>query len=99
MARYIDADKFLIEENEGFECAQGKVSDKINRDINTVVHLKIQRLIKDAPTEDVRPEKYGKWIFREPDTWECWLCGKLGGMSRYCSNCGAKMDGDGKDTK
>ena len=48
--RLIDADKMAAEEFEAFISAQLKITDAANRDINSIVHEKIQRLIADAPT-------------------------------------------------
>jgi hypothetical protein len=48
--RLIDADKMAVEELEAFISAQLKITDAANRDINSIVHAKIQRLIADTPT-------------------------------------------------
>ena len=48
--RLIDADKMATEEFEAFISAQLKITDAANRDINSIVHEKIQRLIADTPT-------------------------------------------------
>ena len=48
--RLIDADKMAAEEFEAFLSAQLKITDAANRDINSIVHAKIQRLIADTPT-------------------------------------------------
>lgn len=48
--RLIDADKMATEEFEAFVFAQLKIADAANRDINSIVHEKIQRLIADTPT-------------------------------------------------
>ena len=57
----------------------------------------VERLEKAA-----NPVRHGKWInTRECDEWyapvhKCSLCGgeTLGDKDKYCSSCGAKMDGD-----
>lgn len=52
--RLIDADKMATDELAAFVSAQLKIADAANRDINSIVHEKIQRLIADTPTvEDV----------------------------------------------
>ena len=48
--RLIDADKMATEELAAFVSAQLKIADAANRDINSIVHEKIQRLIADTPT-------------------------------------------------
>lgn len=48
--RLIDADKMATEELAAFVSAQLKIADVVNRDINSIVHAKIQQLIADTPT-------------------------------------------------
>ena len=48
--RLIDADRMAVDELAAFISAQAKITDAANRDINSIVHEKIQRLIADAPT-------------------------------------------------
>ena len=48
--RLIDADKMATDELAAFIYAQAKIADAANRDINSIVHAKIQRLIADTPT-------------------------------------------------
>lgn len=48
--RLIDADKMAVDELAAFVSAQSKITDAANRDINSIVHKKIQRLIADTPT-------------------------------------------------
>ena len=48
--RLIDADKMATDELAAFIYAQAKTNNVVNRDINSIVHAKIQRLIADTPT-------------------------------------------------
>ena len=48
--RLIDADKMATDELAAFISAQWKITDATKRDINSIVHEKIQRLIADTPT-------------------------------------------------
>lgn len=48
--RLIDADKMTVDELAAFISAQAKTNNVANRDINSIVHAKIQRLIADTPT-------------------------------------------------
>ena len=48
--RMIDADKMATDELAAFISAQAKITDAVNRDINSIIHAKIQRLIADTPT-------------------------------------------------
>ena len=62
--------------------------------------------VKKAPTKDVEPVRYGRWVPNSLEThWKCSECGnpapdceENGGevcewLSGYCPHCGAKMDG------
>ena len=44
---------------------------------------------------DIAPVRHGKWIEKSYWRYECSECGELpdGGLTDYCPNCGAKMDG------
>lgn len=102
MARYIDADallkkKDIITINDG------------NRAI--VVGIVYEDDIEEAPTVDA--VKHGEWIEKEVsdvkiEQWQsckCSACGRYEtkpyiyyfSESHYCSFCGAKMDGKGKE--
>ena len=48
--RLIDANKMATDELAAFIYAQAKTNNAANRDINSIVHEKIQRLIADTPT-------------------------------------------------
>lgn len=67
----------------------------------------VERMIREAPTVDVEPVRYGEWgkevivgydgvnpVYARP----CSECGyemkRL--VTRYCPNCGAKMDREAK---
>ena len=48
--RLIDADRMAVNELVAFMFAQAITTDAADRDINNIVHEKIQRLIADTPT-------------------------------------------------
>lgn len=81
MARYIDADIVLpkIQYRERTYGCSKKIYSKV---------------IKDAPTADVRPERHGEWLV-SGDCYECSECGggSVVNTNPYCWKCGAKMDG------
>lgn len=64
------------------------------------------RCVEEAPTVDAEPVRHGKWIdegqyadFFPHHAWRCSECGEHvieidTPWGRYCSNCGAKMDGE-----
>ena len=87
--RLIDADKMATDELAAFIYAQAKTTDAVNRDINSIVHAKIQRLIAYTPTvEDNDVEE------------QCPDCGNdvrlkwdvsRDGYTIYCPYCGYRM--------
>ena len=58
-----------------------------------------KQIITDFPTADVAPVRHGRWICRnkwKPSEfkYECSICHDGSDLeSKYCPNCGAKMDG------
>ena len=94
MPRYIDADE-LICSLDGSECLDTE------RD-----YEEIERRIEECETADVQEVRHGKWIAKKRGKYKdylsvCSLCGHqiLNDFikeSKYCPNCGAKMDGEGK---
>ena len=67
--------------------------------------------IEDAPTLDVQPVVHAHWVACEDeyeyvlDEYKCSACGGIQFFAiepqengwKYCPNCGAKMDEEGKD--
>ena len=59
--------------------------------------------IDEVPAEDVAPVVHGRWIYGEDIDIQCSVCGADAltegdyrqVKSRYCPNCGAKMDLEG----
>ena len=106
--RLIDADRMATDELAAFILAQLKTTDAANRDINRIVHEKIQRLIADTPTvknDDVVEqcpecgnEVWLKWdVERDGYTIYCPYCGyriKLRGVCdvRDCGKCDWNSD-------
>ena len=81
MAKYINADEMIADENEAYLSAQCKITDKVTRDINFVVHTKLQRLLADAPAAEVIERKRGKWVESNPQNSD--TCRLI-----RCSECG-----------
>lgn len=71
--------------------------------------VEIVRLVKEEiskiPTSDVTPVVHGEWLLRHEGYghyWECSSCHKnpciyVTKDTRYCPNCGAKMDEKDED--
>lgn len=92
MARYIEAERLLLVLEKNFGHTGGADT--------------LKQLIDMQPTDDVAPVKHGEWIESDIPC-EKYVCSACGGgcwyydyqgevaKSRYCPNCGAKMDGGG----
>ncbi len=94
MSRYIDAEK---------------LTDSIFDWDMTIedLYYSLCKLVDDVPTADVQEVKHGYWIpERDPDEnsriqcYHCSICDDdfhyIGAFiaTKYCPNCGARMDGD-----
>lgn len=109
--RAIDADKIkqrLQEHHDFYANAYGGYKnlpvkekarvDEITSCISEVVN---------APTLDVAPVRHGEWILRHIGAghyWECSVCHKnpciyVTKDTKFCPNCGAKMDAGQEETK
>ena len=94
--RLIDADKMATDELAAFIYAQAKTNNVANRDINSIVHEKIQRLIADTPTvEDAAQVVHCKDCSYFEPVWGDELLGRCKqakawyeerGIWDYCSN-------------
>ena len=89
--RLIDADKMATDELAAFVSVQLKITDAAKRDINSIVHAKIQRLIADTPTvendDDVVVEQCPKC---GNEVWLKWDV-ERDGYTIYCPYCGYRM--------
>ena len=86
MARYIDADKLMLDIN----CHGTNKFGMLDEDI--------REFINNQPTADVAEVKHGVWEVvdeAEPRRYGCSKCKRLSWTAdNYCSYCGAKMDGE-----
>ena len=87
--RLIDADRMAVNELTAFIFAQAMTTDAANRDINSIVHEKIQRLIADTPTvedNDIVEQcpKCGNLVWLKWDV-------ERDGYTIYCPYCGYRM--------
>lgn len=82
MARYIDAKEL-----------EKQLRKRIN---NGAIRGWLLSMINQCPAADVEPVKYGKWKFNcdgyYPYCSECNNEPDGGKLTKYCPNCGAKMD-------
>lgn len=62
-----------------------------------------KKVVDKAPTIEAEPVKHGEWVADPPlEPWHCSVCGfragdSMFGLSKYCPNCGAEMDGGKND--
>lgn len=56
------------------------------------------KILNQFPSSDVAPVKRGRWLCVDTDTEQFFLCNRCKKKeyweSRYCPNCGARMDGE-----
>lgn len=79
---------------EAVECAE-IISEKFNIPLSDLVDV-----FAEIPTADVVEVKRGEWlniVFTQ--RYRCSLCGNeiYFGKDKFCSECGAKMDGTSKE--
>jgi NADH pyrophosphatase NudC (nudix superfamily) len=83
MARYIDADKADVERISCFYGAECRIED-------------VKEWLDEQPTADVAEVIHAKWIINSdgyyPYCSNCKEIPEYGVMSKYCPECGAKMD-------
>lgn len=61
----------------------------------------VQAAVRNIPSADVAPVRHGEWLLRHEGHghyWECSLCHTnpciyVTKDTKFCPNCGAKMDG------
>ena len=96
-----------IKKEEEIECLEAMKKANMNFD-DRYIYAKVIQQVKDMPTADVVEVRHGKWKWasctydRVPCEKEyiCSCCHHKvithGGdpWEKYCSNCGAKMDGE-----
>nr|DAZ04773.1 MAG TPA: DNA-directed RNA polymerase [Caudoviricetes sp.] len=105
MARYIDADNLIDELSAACMPIYEKGITGILGDNSSIADI-----INEQPTADVQEVKRGYWISeRDPDEnnriqcFHCSVCDDdfhyIGAFvaTKYCPNCGARMDGDNND--
>lgn len=104
MSRLIDADMLCLNLGEYFNHIR-KIDKRRIKQIDAIGQ-DIYAEITNTPTVDAEPVRYGKWEIEECTNsidgslykrYRCNKCGCPTAMfirSPYCSNCGAKMDGE-----
>ena len=105
MARYIDADNLIDELSAACMPIYEKGITGILGDNSSIADI-----INEQPTADVQEVERGYWISeRDPDEnnriqcFHCSVCDDdfhyIGAFvaTKYCPNCGARMDGDNND--
>ena len=81
------------------KCAIEKRIDEINNEDFADGMAEAMIEIDCQPTVDAEPVRHGHWIDRNGaivapfwERYECSECGARSDSSKYCHNCGAKMD-------
>lgn len=79
-------------------------ADALKANINTAFWSEIGKIIDSAPTIDAVSVVHGEWIDRSDGiegAWNyCSVCGEQAiDLYDFCPNCGAKMDGERKESE
>ena len=73
-----------------------KMEEEHNLSFSKEAYNKAAIMISTMPTEDVQPVKHGKWLICTdgyyPYCSECRNEPKSGIMTKYCPECGTRMD-------
>lgn len=103
MSRYIDAEALLKDLEEELEIDSPMLNEVENKWVNKGIRIAIKD-VKRFPTADVVEVRHGEWkvpttingrAFNVP---HCSVCDGIpcgvDENTKYCPNCGAKMDGE-----
>ena len=98
MEKYIEREALLKHLQECRETSVGSC-------LTFAVIAAVQAYVGGMPAADVAPVVHGEWLLRHEGYghyWECSSCHKSPCIyvtkdTRYCPNCGAKMDGKGEE--
>lgn len=98
MAKYIERETLLAHLRKCKETSTGS-------GLTAAVITAIQSFVEGMPAADVVPVVHGEWLLRHEGYghyWECSSCHKnpciyVTKDTRYCPNCGAKMDKEDED--
>lgn len=106
MSRMIDADVLLSQVKRSRE--KNPYTGAMLGSLNAVydfTHRDVLNLINSAPTIDVEPVRHGQWrrlaVWSDGVVMECTACQistfqEEGAITKYCPNCGAKMNLEAK---
>ena len=109
MAEYIKREALIdaVESIDWYSVYKGKLTAGAPNTENALYKASsIYAVIDNAPSADVAPVRHGRWVEKEKYTfgimYDCSLCENRildnGHPWNYCPNCGAKMDGNWKQT-
>ena len=108
MSRYIDADNEIAKLQATKQLFELITDDSVDSFIgNKLINYAI-RALNNSATVDVEPVRHGHWItcnrlvcnrlFDDNEFFRCSLClHEVKKKTLYCSNCGAKMDGENEN--
>lgn len=93
------AEKEYIEREAAYKACEAYFSGVCVYDVSaSEVINDFENVIEAVPTADVVPIRHGHWIINSdgyyPQCSECMSEPRGREMTKYCGECGAKMDGD-----
>ena len=100
MADYIKREALIdaVESIDWYSVYKGKLTAGAPNTENALYKASsIYAVIDNAPAADVSPVRHGRWVDTDSEFAQCSLCKypvyAAWNATKYCPNCGAKMDG------
>lgn len=97
MDEYISREETL----KAFRLTAKNPNKDYQRGMQDTIDCLVPEVIADIPSADVQPVRYGRWIIKgqeiycsECDTESSYNSFGASQFTRFCPNCGARMDGD-----
>ena len=100
MAKYIEYESIMKFPIRKDHCDKERANEHFIFGIESVLEY-----VENLPAADVAPVVHGEWLLRHEGCghyWECSVCHEnpciyVTKHTKFCPNCGAKMDGGAED--
>lgn len=107
LKKAVNAPERLIDGNELMEWLKSKIRECVvlNAHAEAATTEEIIRYVNHMPSVDAVPVVHGRWIYHDDDMmpWvscsECDISTDSTNKTPYCPNCGARMDGERRNSE